>query len=478
MIFTSWSFLVFLAITLLLYFVLSRRRRWQNILLLVASYISYSFWDWRFLGLLVSMTAVNYAAGWAIGRQPEGESGRGRKRFWLGMALVFDLCVLGAFKYFNFFDASLVALLSSFGRHVDPISLNVVLPLGISFFTFMAITYPFDIYRGTLTHTKDFPAFALFVAFFPTIVSGPVERAAHMLPQFQAPRVVTSDKISEGLSLIIWGFFQKIVIADNMAVIANQVFDNYTDYHGLDLAVGILAYTVQILADFSGYTDIARGVARLFGFELLLNFNVPYIALNPSDFWARWHISLSQWFRDYLYIPLGGSRKGAWRTSLNLFITMVLVGLWHGAAVTFILWGAWHGLIQVVYRLFGERVQSTDRRIYGWKSIVSIAGRTILMFILVAAGWVVFRSTSFEQLTYMFTNLGLETSSTTLDSLWKLAYFTLPLIVVQVFQVQTTSPVVMVRLNPWVRGIAYGILLVGIMVLSQHQISRFIYQGF
>ena len=388
MVFTSWAFLIFLVAVLIGYFSLGHKWRWQNILLLVASYVFYAYWDWRFLGLLVGVTAINYMAGWIISRQP------GHKRLWLGLAITLSLLILGAFKYFNFFVPGLVSLLSVFGLHIDSISLNVILPLGISYFTFMAITYPYDIYRGDLQHTRNFLDYALFVSFFPTLVSGPIERAAHMLPQFQSPRQVTSNKINEGLWLIAWGLFQKMVIADNVGLIVNQVFGNYSQFYGMDIIIAISAFTVQLLADFGGYTDIARGVARLFGFDLVLNFNVPYLALNPSDFWSRWHISLSRWFRDYLYIPLGGNRKGKLRTALNLFVTMVLVGLWHGAAWTFVIWGAWHGVLLVVYRLFGQKGRSTDRTIHGWLSGVSLVLRTGLMLLLVVAGWAVFRSTS------------------------------------------------------------------------------------
>jgi alginate O-acetyltransferase complex protein AlgI len=478
MIFTSWAFLIFLAAVLAVYFLLGRRWRWQNILLLAASYAAYAYLDWRFLGLLVGMTAVNYGAGWAISRQPDGDSFKGRKRLWLVLAVAIDLFVLAAFKYFNFFDASLVNLLASFGMHLDTVSLKIILPLGISFFTFMAVTYPFDIYRGKMSHTRNFLDFALFVSFFPTIVSGPVERASHMLPQFQAPRQVTGEKVNEALWLIAWGFFQKLVIADSVGLIVNQVFNNYTQFQGLDIVIAVLAYTVQILADFGGYTDIARGVARLFGFELFLNFNVPYFAINPSDFWSRWHISLSQWFRDYLYIPLGGNRKGKWRTSLNLFITMVLVGLWHGAAWTFVIWGAWHGLLQVIYKLFGKSGQSTDRTIRGLPSLLSVVGRTALMLVLVAAGWMAFRATSLGQLAYLFTHLGFATSATTLTSIWRLFCFTLPLIIVQVMQLRSRGPAFFTQPNPVVRGLAYGFIIVGIIIFSQHDITRFIYQGF
>jgi alginate O-acetyltransferase complex protein AlgI len=474
MLFNSWPFVVLLLLVLIGYFSLGRWWRWQNILLLAASYFAYAFWDWRFLALLAGLTAANYTAGWAI--QHDNQN-RHRQRLWLCLVIAIDLGVLGFFKYFNFFDQNLIRLLSIVGLHLDPSNLKVILPLGISFFTFMAITYPFDIYRGKLSHTNDFLSYALFVSFFPTLVSGPVERAVHMLPQFQSPREVTSQKVNQGLWLLAWGFFQKMVIADNVALVVNQVFNNYTQYQGLDIVIAILAYTIQILADFGGYTDIARGVARLLGFELFLNFNVPYFAINPSDFWSRWHISLSQWFRDYLYITLGGNRKGKWRTSLNLFITMILVGLWHGSAWTFVLWGAWHGFLQVFYRLF-PKGQSTQRTIHGSISVISIVLRTLLMFTAIVAGWAIFRASSLQQVAYLFTHLSLAHSSQTLSFLWRLGYFTLPLVLVQFFQLRTARPEFVAALNPYVRGLVYGLIIVGLLVFSQHEITRFIYQGF
>jgi alginate O-acetyltransferase complex protein AlgI len=475
MTFTSLNFFIFLAAVLIVYFSLSRWYRWQNILLLIASYVFYGFWDSRFLGLLFGLTVVNYIAGWMIGRSPAIGS---RKRFWLILAIVFDLGVLGTFKYFNFFDENFVNITSLLGWQVDPITLKLILPLGISFFTFMALTYPFDIFRGKIHPTKQFLDYALFVSFFPTIISGPVERASHMLPQFNSPRQVDSSKINQALWLILWGFFQKLVIADNLAVIVNRVYNNYTQFQGIDLIIAIIAFTVQILADFGGYTDIARGVARLFGFELLINFHVPYFSLNPSDFWSRWHISLSQWFRDYLYIPLGGNRKGFWRTNINIFITMVLVGFWHGAAWTFIIWGSWHGIIQIIYRLFGGTKQKSIKAKRGRKSNLGIAGRALIMLILVAVGWAVFRATSFTQAAYIFSHLNFYWSTNTLNFGWQLFIFTVPMAIVQLFQFRTASPIFVTTLNPFVNGLIYGVVLIGIIIFSTHEISRFIYQGF
>ena len=307
----------------------------------------------------------------------------------------------------------------------------------------------------------------------------------------------------------MWGFFQKLVIADSVGLIVDQVYGSHTDYQGLDIAIAIAAYTVQILADFAGYTDIARGVARLFGFDLVLNFNVPYSSLSPSDFWNRWHISLSSWFRDYVYISLGGNRKGAWRTSLNQMVTMVLCGLWHGAAWTFVVWGAWHGLLLVVYRVFGwagmvaggvikslgsalgiggrtqviyqrsgRAGQAAGRAIRSGGSVLSVGGRMLIMLVLVAAGWAVFRATSFSQAAYLFSHLGLSHSDATLGWLLQLFIFTLPLIILQAFQWRSGSPVFMIRANPWARGLAYGCLVAGVIVFSQREVAHFIYQGF
>jgi len=510
MVFNTTSFLLFLAAVLAAYFLfgLGRNWKWQNIVLLVASYVSYGIWDKRFLALLVAMTVVNYAAGWAISRSAKAGDPINRRRLWLGLAIAFDLCVLGTFKYFNFFDESLVRVLSSFGLHVDPVTLKLILPLGLSFYTFEAISYPFDIYRGKMDHTPRFLDFALFVSFFPTIVSGPVERASHLLPQFQSPREVTSQKVHEGLWLMLWGFFQKLVIADSVAMIVDRVYGSHTEFQGLDIAIAIAAYTVQILADFAGYTDIARGVARLFGFDLVLNFNVPYAALNPADFWERWHISLSSWFRDYVYISLGGNRKGRWRTGLNQMVTMVLCGLWHGAAWTFVVWGAWHGLLLIIYRLFGWIGESAVRVVKGGAvalsggrtlniprpsgraaeaagcairsggSVLNMGGRMLIMLILVGAGWAVFRATSFSQVAYLFSHLGLSHSENTLGWLLLLVLCTLPLIIVQTLQLRSGSPVFMIKVNPWARGVAYGCLAAGVLIFTQREIAHFIYQGF
>jgi alginate O-acetyltransferase complex protein AlgI len=476
---TPWILVIVLLGISIIYFPLGKRWKVQNIILLLASYGIYALWDWRFLTILIGITLLNYVAGFEIGIPSSSNlDHQVKKRVWLGIAIVINLGALLFFKYFNFFDDSFISLLNTFGIHVSKTIISIILPLGLSYYTFMALTYPFDIFRGKLVPTKRILDFALFVSFFPTIVSGPVERAANMLSQFQKERSFTSDDINNGIWLILWGIFQKMVIADNLGLIVDRVFNNYSQFYGLDILVAILAFTVQILADLSGYTDMARGIAQILGFNVLNNFNVPYIAITPSDFWSRWHISLSTWFRDYLYIPLGGNRKGKWRTNINLCVTMTLVGFWHGASWTFLLWGLWHGVLQVIYRSLGDHAQSTNRTFTDLKSFVDIVGRTIVILVLVCAGWVLFRSTSFNQMAYLFSHISLNNSPTTLGLVRGLIVYSLPIAIVQITQLKLRNYVIVSKLNPWVRGCVYGLIIIGIIMFSLRTVSRFIYQGF
>jgi len=474
MTFTTPTFFLFLAITLVLYFVLNRHYRYQNLLLLAAGYVSYGLWDWRFLILLIATTIINFFMGGAIAKSFNPSN----KNIYLGIALVWTLLVLGVFKYFDFFSGSVSNLLSLLNFHLDPVLLKILLPLGISFYSFQSLTYPFDIYRGKMTPDKiNLFDFALFVSFFPIIISGPIERATHLLPQICTARKISLDNLKIGITLIIWGYFQKLVIADNLAPIVNQVFDNYAKFNGLDIVIAVLAYTIQIYCDFSGYIDIARGIAKLLGFDIVLNFNLPYIAINPSDFWARWNISLSSWFRDYLYIPLGGNRKGAVRTGLNLVATMTLVGLWHGAAWTFILWGFYHGVLLVIYRIINSG-KKTAQAIKTAK-LYSIIPKALLMFVLVASGWAIFRSTSLTQVAYIFTHMNLTTSDNTGEFAGKLLYLTLPVIAFYAIKIGVGNVALKVaNMNPWVLGIICGIILALVIIFWPREIPRFIYQGF
>lgn len=474
MTFTSPTFLLFLAVTLVLYFALSRHYRYQNLLLLAAGYVSYGLWDWRFLILLIATTIVNFSMGGAITKTVNPSN----KKLYLGIALVWTLLVLGTFKYFNFFGESVNDLLTIFHFHLDPVLLKILLPIGISFYSFQSLTYPLDVYRGKMTPDKiNLFDFALFVSFFPISICGPIERAEHLLPQICTSREIRLANVKIGITLIVWGYFQKLVIADNLASIVNQVFDNYANFNGLDIVIAVLAYTIQIYCDFSGYTDIARGIAKLLGFDITLNFNLPYIAINPSDFWARWNISLSSWFRDYLYIPLGGNRKGFLRTGFNLVATMALCGLWHGASWTFVLWGFYHGVLLVIYQIMYRGIQATKQlkcaRLY------SRISKTLLMFALIACGWAIFKSTSLEQLGYIFGHLNLTQSDFTRVFAWKLLYFTLPIITFYAIKIKIgniTQKVI--NMNPLILGFVCGILIALTIIFTPREIQRFIYQGF
>ena len=325
-----------------LYFLTQRYFRLQNGILLIASYVFYGFWDWRFLALLFVSTVVDYNLALLI----EKSESPGERKALLAASICVNLGILGFFKYFGFFAESFASLLNSFGFQSSTPFFNIVLPVGISFYTFQTMSYTIDVYRRKLPATRNFFDFALFVSFFPQLVAGPIERATKLLPQVLQPRKFSQSNFVEGFYLIILGLFKKVVIADNMAPIVNYIFSrDVSTLSGAEVLVGVYAFAFQIYGDFAGYTDIARGVAKWLGFDLMLNFRMPYFATSPSDFWQRWHISLSSWLRDYLYIPLGGNRQGTLLTYRNLMLTMVLGGLWHGAAWTFVAWGFFHGLI-------------------------------------------------------------------------------------------------------------------------------------
>jgi alginate O-acetyltransferase complex protein AlgI len=389
--FNSFSFWIFLGVVLFGYHLL--RHRLQNRFLLIASYFFYGCWDWRFLFLIFFTTAFEFVSAGRIAVVGNAKAGRG----WLAASLVVELGVLALFKYFGFFLTELNRLLEAAGlAHWEP-GLRLILPAGISFYTFQALSYTIDVYRGRTTAARDFLDFALFISFFPQLVAGPIERSHHLLPQVENPRPRGNEMLfREGLFLVISGLFLKVVIADNMAWISDFVFSsNPGDLNGAEVLLGIYAFAFQIYGDFAGYSAIAIGVSKWMGFDLMENFRRPYFAVNPREFWQRWHISLSTWLRDYLYIPLGGNRHGEWSTRRNLLLTMILGGLWHGAAWTFVVWGAFHGLWLCLHRAFSGKENGAGPgrggkfdRIY---RIVAI----LTTFHLVCLGWVFFRAESF-----------------------------------------------------------------------------------
>jgi len=474
MIFNSWVFLVFFVIVYTLYLLTGRNLRRQNLVLLVASYIFYGFWDWRFLSLLFLSTVIDFFAGRAMAATQD----EGRRKLFLAVSMSANLGMLGFFKYFNFFASSLAALLKALGMEADFITLEILLPAGISFYTFQTMSYGIDIYRRKLQPTQRFLDFMLFVSFFPHLVAGPIMRATALLPQFTRARRIRVDQVNAGIFLILWGYFKKVVVADNLAVIANNVFNNYRAVEGMDMSLGVLAFTFQIYGDFSGYTDIARGISKLMGFELNLNFNLPYLAANPSDFWERWHISLSSWLRDYLYIPLGGNRCGMVRTYRNLFLTMLLGGLWHGAAWNFVVWGAYHGLILCAFRYLDPHPEH-QRKHETWHDRLRLATKVAFMFVLTVVGWVIFRSGSLEQIAYMLTHVGLGNRSwMTVSTAWRMTVLVSPLLLVQSYQYAKGDLLILSKWSALARVPVYACLLLAIILLGSRQSTEFIYFQF
>jgi alginate O-acetyltransferase complex protein AlgI len=340
MLFNSAEFLFFLPVVFVLYwFVFSKKLNWQNVLILTASYFFYGWWSWKFMGLLMLSTLVDYLYGFGVASE-----NRSRARLFLWLSIINNLGILFVFKYYNFFAVEFQQLFALLGWHVNPVLLEIGLPIGISFYTFHGMSYVFDIYRKLQQPVRNFVEYAVFVSFFPLLVAGPIERANHLLPQVQRKRVFNYMQAANGCRLILWGMFKKVFIADNLAPIVDQIFGHYNDHNAATLLLGALAFSFQIYGDFSGYSDIALGTAKLFGFELLSNFRFPYFSRDISEFWRRWHISLSSWFRDYLYIPLGGSRNGKLIALRNTLIIFLVSGFWHGASWNFIVWGALHAL--------------------------------------------------------------------------------------------------------------------------------------
>jgi alginate O-acetyltransferase complex protein AlgI len=357
MLFNSIDFAIFLPIVFLLYwFVANKDLKLQNFLIVIASYLFYGWWDWRFLSLILFSTLIDYSVGVTLSK----EQNTSKRKVLLWISILINLGFLGFFKYYNFFLDNFVTAFSFFGTPINAQGLNIILPVGISFYTFQTLSYTIDVYKRKLEPTEDFIAFTAFVSFFPQLVAGPIERASNLLPQFYKKRTFEYAKAVDGLRQILWGLFKKIVIADNSAQVANEIFNNSADYSGSTLVLGAIFFTFQIYGDFSGYSDIAIGTSRLFGINLKQNFAFPYFSRDIAEFWRRWHISLSTWFRDYLYIPLGGSRGGTWMKVRNTFIIFIVSGFWHGANWTFIVWGALNALYFIPLLLLKKNRVNTD----------------------------------------------------------------------------------------------------------------------
>ncbi len=524
--FISWQYFIFLPIIIISYWLLPARRR--LLLLLAGSYFFYACWDVRFLALVLATTVIDYNCGLAIAGRKNGPwpalglsllpavwllgcyvwlpasditssllmisaavglaffgaheaigllAEDRRAKYYLILSVVFCLTILGFFKYFNFFVGSFTSLLGGVGFKADWALLKIILPVGISFYTFQSLGYVIDIYRGQSPPCSDLLTFATFDAFFPQMVSGPIERGKNLIPQLESGASFRDAHIQDGLRLILVGFFKKIFVADNCALLANYAFNPQTTLNGYWALMGVVAFAFQIYSDFSGYTDIARGSAKLLGIDLMENFRFPYFSRTPSEFWGRWHISLSTWFRDYLYIPLGGNRGARWETLRNLAIVMVLAGLWHGANWVFVLWGAYHGALLILYQVLPplNRLSGQDGP-WTWRDVAVVP----LMLVFTLVGWAIFRSPSVAHLGAWFGALGNWDAATGLSwessSIWLLIHI-LPLILLQVLAWKYRDEATLTHV-PWLaRGLVYTVMIL-LIVSSGEQDKDFIYFQF
>lgn len=482
MLFNSFEFAIFLPVVFFLYwFVTNRNLKLQNALILVASYVFYGWWDWRFLFLVAFSTLVDFTIGYHL---PNANT-KVRRKMLLWLSLGVNLGLLGVFKYYNFFLDSLYHAAPGLKVALGFNTLDVILPVGISFYTFQTLSYTIDIYRGKLEPAKNLIAFASFVSFFPQLVAGPIERATNLLPQFQRERKFEYAKAVDGMRQILWGLFKKVVIADNCAVFVNDIFANYQEYSGSTLLLGAVFFAFQIYGDFSGYSDIAIGVSRLFGFNLMQNFAFPYFSRDIAEFWRRWHISLSTWFRDYLYIPLGGSKGSKWMQVRNVFIIFLVSGFWHGANWTFIIWGALNAVYFLPLLLIGKNRQNLDvvaqgRFLPNWKEMLQM-GTT---FLLTTLAWVFFRA---ESVSMAMDYLTIIASSSLLNPVHFLAMGKLQRVIILIalfIYVEWKDrnskhgfQTIGIKWLPWKRYALYYIMII-VLIYYQGQVQEFIYFQF
>ena len=482
MLFNSLDFAIFLPVAFVLYwFVFKNSLRYQNLLIVAASYVFYGWWDWRFLGLIVFSTVLDFF----IGKSLEKAKLELNRKLLLYTSITVNLGFLGVFKYFDFFVSNFIDAFSLFGVEISAGSLNIILPVGISFYTFQTLSYSIDVYRRKLKHTDDFIAFSAFVCFFPQLVAGPIERATNLLPQFLKARKFNYDQAADGMRQILWGLFKKVVIADNCAVFVNAIFDNPDPLSGSTLFMGAVFFAFQIYCDFSGYSDIAIGTSRLFNINLKQNFATPYFSRNIGEFWRRWHISLSTWFRDYLYIPLGGSKGGAWNKIRNVFVIFIVSGLWHGASWNFIVWGGLNALYFLPLMLTKKNRNHLNTVAEGslfptYKEFLSIG----FTFFLTVIAWVFFRADTLTEAVHY------------LNLMFSSSFFSMPsFITPKAFMLYTTILICLFIAVEWVqrdkkfglsienlsrpsRWVIYTIVVGVIITFGQFGGSEFIYFQF
>ena len=474
MLFNSFHFAYFFLILFPTYWLLRKWVRAQNVLLLAAAYYFYACWNPKFLWLLILSTVMDYACGLAVDRIEVPS----KRKLFVAISMILNLGMLGYFKYSNFFAESLVEMLARSGVVVKLAHLQLVLPIGISFYTFQSMSYVIDVYRRDIKPTRNLVQFAAFVSFFPHLVAGPIMRPTTLLPQIQNRRYFDLQQFYQGVYLIFWGLVKKVVIADNLSVhIVDPLFNQWQTIDGGLSLLAIYAFAFQIYCDFSGYTDAARGIAKCLGFELALNFNLPYFATSPQDFWSRWHISLSSWLRDYLYIPLGGNRGGKFMVYRNLMLTMVIGGLWHGAAWTFVLWGAYQGIILIGHRL----AKPLLARIHPTEPIDAACWAGVRMFAtfhMVCFGWLIFRAKSIAQLTGMLGAIAHRSAIPASSFLLPVALLVLPLLVYQAIQYRSRDLDVVFKAPWYVRSAFYTACFYAFVLAGEFGGGQFIYFQF
>ncbi|MCA6066835.1 MBOAT family protein [Chryseobacterium sp. RG1] len=476
MLFNSFSFLIFLPIVFILYwFVFHKKFQYQNMLLLFASFYFYACWDWRFMFLLLFSILLDYVSGIKI----ENSSGKHEAKIWLTISIAINLGFLGFFKYYNFFIESFADLLNGFGMKTNIWLLNIVLPVGISFYTFHGLSYVIDVYKKRISSEKNFVDYAVFVSYFPLLVAGPIERATHLLPQIQRKRTFNYEQATDGLRQILWGFFKKMVIADNCAPLVNEIFNNYHSESSVTLVLGVILFAFQIYGDFSGYSDIALGVSRLFGIELLKNFAFPYFSRDIAEFWRRWHISLSSWFRDYLYIPLGGSKGGLWMKIRNTFAIFLVSGFWHGANWTFIVWGGLNAIYFLPLLLAKTNRQNLEviakgRLLPSLKEFFQV----IITFAITCFAWIFFRADSVSDALMYIKNMC--TGKLHLSNPFPTKVFALIGIMLLIEWINRSQfhGLEIKRFNPWLRRALYVCFIYIIIRYANFGNNEFIYFQF
>jgi len=470
MLFNSYTFWLFYIFVFIIYWKLNHKN--QNTLLMVASYVFYAGWDWRFLFLIMTSTLIDFILGEKIFRAKK----QTKKKFYLIISICANLFILGFFKYYNFFAFELDSLFTNIGIPSMLPSLDIILPVGISFYTFQTMSYSIDIYRNQTKPINDLRDYALYVSFFPQLVAGPIERSTQLIPQVIQKRTWKDDYFLDGLYLVMYGLFMKIVIADNMAFIVNTIFfKDVSDLSGIEVLVGMYAFAFQIYGDFAGYSSVARGISKWLGFELMVNFNIPYLSKNPSEFWSRWHISLSSWFRDYVYIPLGGNRDSPVKTHFNLNITMFLSGLWHGAGWTYIIWGILHGLYLSVYRILKQLFDIDDDKYKAFKTVFSI----FIMFHLTIIAWLFFRAESLSQalafLFLMFTNFNITPFS--IGLIFMILFYVLPFYLYEIWT-EKKGLMAMPRKSLLIQVLFYSYIVIMLVLFPSPKAQEFIYFQF